>query len=372
MSRRLPGTPRIYLAITIEVEGAMKRGHWQGSKVLVRYLFWLLCAATAGCFTGDAYVQQEAPIPRELRMTTLPTYRIEPPDILLITMMTVVPKPPYRILPLDVLFVQVNGTPPDKPITGPITVEPDGRLNFGLDYGSVYVSGLTLDQAKQKIEEYLKKNVLKEAQVQVSLARSRALQQVQGDHIVRMDGTIGLGVYGSVYITGMTIDEARRAIEAHLSQYLLDPEVSLDIYAYNSKWYYLIEDRAGFGQTIMRLPITGRDTVLDALSMMGGTIFFASNRHVSLARPNGQDPNAMQIFPVNLPALVRGGSPATNYQLLPGDRLFVHANPLLTANNRLNQFLMPLERASGFTLLETGVISGVQGIGRAGGAGAVR
>lgn len=340
----------------------MTRGCRQGSRGWAKYLFWLFCIGTVGCFAGDAYIQQEAPIPRELRMTSLPPYVIEPPDILLITMMTVVPKPPYRIKPLDVLFVQVSGTLPDKPITGPVSVEPGGQVNFGLDYGSVQVAGLTLDEAKQKIEDYLKKNVLKEPRVQVSLARSRALQQVQGIHLVRMDGTLGLGVYGSVYITGMTLDQARRAIETHLSQYLLDPEVNVDVYAYNSKWYYLIQDRAGFGQSIFRLPITGRETVMDALSFMGGTFFLSSNRHVWLARPNGQDPTAMQMFPVNLPALVQGGSPATNYQLLPGDRLYVQANPLMTANNRLNQFIAPIERVMGFTLLGTGTVSSIEGL----------
>ena len=47
-----------------------------------------------------------------------------------------------------------------------------------------------------------------------------------------MDGTIGLGVYGSVYVTGMTLEQARLAIEMHLSQSLLEPEISLDVYAY--------------------------------------------------------------------------------------------------------------------------------------------
>jgi hypothetical protein len=160
----------------------------------------------------------------------------------------------------------------------------------------------------------------------------------------------------------MTLDAARKAIEAHLSEFVLQPEISLDVYSYNSKWYYLIYDRAGFGLTIIRLPITGRDTVLDALSNFGGTFFSSSDRHIWLARPNGQDPNNMQIFPVNLPALTRGGSPATNYQLMPGDRLYVAANPLIKANARLNQFLAPIEKALGFDLLANSTVSSTVGL----------
>jgi polysaccharide export outer membrane protein len=193
------------------------------------------------------------------------------------------------------------------------------------------------------------------------------MQQIQGDHLVRMDGTIGLGLYGGVFVAGMTIEQARRAIESHLSQFLQDPEISLDVYAYNSKWYYVILDRAGLGQTVYRLPITGRDTVLDAVSQVFGTGIVSSNRHFWLARPNGRDPNDMQIFPINWVALTQGGSPGTNYQLLPGDRVFVKANPFINLNNRLNQFFSPMERVLGFTLLGAATVSSVEAVGHPGG-----
>jgi hypothetical protein len=89
--------------------------------------------------------------------------------------------------------------------------------------------GMTIEEAQAAIQKHLLKT-LKETRVQVSLAQSRGLQQIQGDHLVRMDGTIGLGVYGSVFVTGMTLEQARRAIEMHLSQSLLAPEISLDVY----------------------------------------------------------------------------------------------------------------------------------------------
>jgi polysaccharide biosynthesis/export protein len=331
------------------VEGPMQDKLRQGSKIMVRCLLSVVCAVLVGCITDD--VQKDSPIPRELRLTTLPPYVIEPPDILIITTLSVVPRPPYRIRPLDILFIQVANTLPDKPISGLYTVEPDGRINFGVDYGSVELNGLTLDEAQKAIQDYLTKNALKNPRAQVSLSQSRGIQQIQGDHLVRMDGTIGLGVYGSVYVAGMTLDQARRAIEEYLSKDLVTPEISLDVFAYNSKWYYVIADRAGYGQTIVRLPITGRDTVLDAVSQMYGTLTVSSNKHVWLARPNGEDPNNMQIFPVNWPALTKGGSPGTNYQLLPGDRLYIQSNPFITANNRLSQFFAPIETAFGFTLL---------------------
>lgn len=295
-------------------------------------------------------------------MTTLPPYVIEPPDILIVSTLRVVPKPPYHVQPMDALFIKAPSTLQTKggEISGIYPIEPDGNINLGLDYGKVPVAGMTIEDAKQAVKDFLSKR-LKDPTVDVSLAQSRGMQQIQGDHLVRQDGTIGMGIYGSVYVTGMTLDEARRAIEAHLSQFVLQPEINLDVYSYNSKWYYVIQDRAGYGQTVIRFPITGRDTVLDALSNMYGIGFYNSNRHMWLARPNGQDPNSMQIFPINWPALTQGGSPATNYQLMPGDRLYVKSNPLLLANNRITQFLAPIERILGFELLATSAVSSTAG-----------
>jgi polysaccharide biosynthesis/export protein len=339
----------------------MKGQRRQGDRFLLLGLLCGLGVGSLGC-GSQMSGQPELNLPRELRMTTLPPYVIEPPDILIITTVRVIPKAPYHLQPLDALFVDVTGTPEGRPIHGIYSIDPDGTINLGLGYGAARVSGLTLDDAKVAVAKHLA-NVLTKPQVEVALAQSRGQQQIQGDHLVRMDGTIGLGVYGSVFVTGMTIDQARKAIEDHLSNFIQDPEISLDVYAYNSKWYYVIQDRAGFGQTMYRLPITGRDTVLDALSMVFGTYFMSSNRHVWLARPNGKDPNQMQVLPINMPALIQGGSPATNYQLMPGDRLYIQSNPLLAFNNRLNQVLMPIERMLGFTLLGTATVQSFQQIG---------
>ena len=73
----------------------------------------------------------------------------------------------------------------------------------------------------------------------------------------------------------MTIDEARveiaKVLHAHLDpsrrlfKDVLDG-LSVDVLAYNSRVYYIITDRLGFGVIVDRLPITGSETVLDALT----------------------------------------------------------------------------------------------------------
>ncbi len=330
-----------------------------GGRRLAAWIVWGLCAAGLGC-GGTTNRPQEAPIPRELRMTTLPPYVIEPSDILLVTTMRVIPKPPYHFQPMDSVQLQVTGTVVDKELNGLFPIEPGGTINLGVNYGTLRISGLTVEEAQKAMDKHMK-DYLRNFTVKVSLGQSRGMQSIQGPHIVRQDGTIGMGIYGSVYIAGMTIDDARRAVELHLSQFVLQPEINLDVYSYNTKWYYVIQDRAGYGQTIMRMPITGRETVLDALSMIYGTFYMSSNKHIWLARPNGQDPKEMQMFPVNWAAITQGGCPETNYQLMPGDRIFVQSNSLIKLNNRMTQFFAPFNNLFGFTLLGTSTVSTVVG-----------
>lgn len=342
----------------------MKHTRRYGIELLLPCLMGGICAAGLGCGGRGASCPQEAPLPRELRMTTHPPYHIEPPDILLITTLRVVPKPPYHVGPLDGLIIQAEGTVKEKEIWNMYIVDPSGNVNLGIGNGTVQVDGMTIEEAQDAVQNHLSK-ILKDVKVHVSLGQSRAMQQITGPHLVRQDGTVSMGNYGSVYIANMTIDDARKAIEDHLAQYVLKPEISLDVYVYNSKWYYLIMDRAGMGQTVLRMPITGRETVLDALSNMMGTWFLSSNRYMWLARPNGQDPTKFQIFPIDWPAITKGGSPFTNYQLLPGDRLYVQSNPYMRASIRINQFFSPLQNTMntlmGLTLLGNSGVAGIEG-----------
>ena len=122
-------------------------------------------------------------------------------------------------------------------------------------------------------------------------------------------------------------------VEKHLSQYLQDPQVSVDVFAYNSKVYYVIFDGAGYGVQVFRLPITGNETVLDAVSRVNGLAAVASKRRMWLARPSPANCGANQIMPIDWNAITQSASTATNYQIFPGDRIYVDSNWLIRLNN---------------------------------------
>ncbi len=292
-------------------------------------------------------------LPHELVKSTLPSYVIEPPDVLFLDAIRIIPKPPYHIEPLDVLLIQVAETLPNQPIAGRFPVSPDGTVNLGYSYGTVRVASMTLEAAAQNIQTHLRRT-LNNPQVAVALAQFRGVQQTRGDHLVQMDGTISLGSYGCVQVTGLTLAQAKRVVEKHLSNWLLDPEVSLRVACFKSKVYYVIIDGGWYGQQVFRLPITGNETVLDAISMINGLPPMSSTRKIWVARPTPATSCCYEILPVNWQVITQAGDTATNYQLFPGDRVYVKANCLVHYNHRPTQFLMPINNGLGTTLLGAG------------------
>jgi polysaccharide export outer membrane protein len=290
-------------------------------------------------------------VPRELDMVSLPPYVIEPPDILIITAIKIVPKPPHRIEPFDALLIRVANAYADQPIAEGFYVNPEGKIDLGPTYGQVSVVGLTIDEAQAAIRRHLAQLIV-DPIVSVSLAFSSGAQQIQGEHLVGPDGRVNLGTYGSVYIAGMTIDEARATIEQRLANFLEDPKVVLDVFAYNSKTYYVITQGAGSGDNVVEFPITGNETVLDAIANLGGISPVSSTR-IFIARPAPNGVGCEQILPVNWDEISRGASTATNYQLLPRDRLYIAEDPYIKFTTLVNKYIAPIERVFGFVSLGT-------------------
>jgi hypothetical protein len=85
--------------------------------------------------------------PRELRMESHPQYIVEPPDVLYIEALTILP---------------------NRPLLGERLVRQDGTISLGY-YGQVHVAGLTLLEIESKIRQHLKRYV-ENPQVYVDVA----------------------------------------------------------------------------------------------------------------------------------------------------------------------------------------------------------
>lgn len=300
--------------------------------------------------------------PREVQKVSLPAYIVEPPDILSIEMLKMIPLPPYHIDVYDVLQIRAAFALPDQPLDGFFMVEAEGVVILGPAYGSVRVVGMTLDEATVAIRQKLAE-ILKNPDASVQLARTANTQQLTGQYLVGPDGTVNLRSYGSVHVAGKTMMEIKLAVQEHLKQYFDSPEVSIDVLGYNSKVYYVITDGAGMGDNVRRLPITGNETVLDAVSAVGG-LSQLSSKEVWIARPAPAGFGCEQILPVDYVAMTRGGASATNYQIMPGDRVFIAEDNVVGLNNVIGKFTAPIERLLGISSLGSSTVRGYQTLGR--------
>jgi polysaccharide export outer membrane protein len=191
-------------------------------------------------------------------------------------------------------------------------------------------------------------------------------QPIRGQHLIRPDGTISLGIYGSVHVAGLTLDQARAVVGQVFAQRIkdFDPRnLDVDVLAYNSKVYYVITDGAGYGEQVYRVPVTGSETVLDAIAQINGLPPVASKRKIWIARRTPGDGGPGHVLPVDWKGITQGGITATNYQVLPGDRIYVKADCLMRIDTALAKFLSPIQRVLGVTLLGGATVSSVSGAG---------
>jgi protein involved in polysaccharide export with SLBB domain len=299
------------------------------------------------------------PLPTELAPSAHAPHRVAAPDILLIEALRLVPRGPYKLEPMEFLQIEATDSLPGQPIKGVFIVSPEGRINLGYSYAPIMVGGLTIEAAQEAIRAYLATIIAgfrnRTAAVSVNLVQMRGMQNVRGEHLVRPDGTIHLGMYGSVFVAGMTVGQVKCVIEKHLSAYLIDPQVSVDVKAYNSRKIYIIADGAGLGQHVIALPATGNETVLDAISRLQGgnkqIPEWCSTKKIWVARPSPSGAPCSTVLPVDWRAITEAGRTETNYQLFPGDRIYISGDPCITAYNYIDKFLAPIQRVLDFALI---------------------
>ncbi len=203
----------------------------------------------------------------------------------------------YVVEPPDLLIVEVLDALPGRPISGERLVRPDGKISLGF-YGDVYVAGLTVPEVKAKVVRHLQKYL--------------------------EDESLGL-VIRDEDKDDPVIDP--RTKKPKLSDPKDSDRVFVDVTAYNSKNYYVQ------GEVLVpgKLPVTGMETILDAINYAGGMSTQADHNGVVLYRqpPKG---GPLKALHVDIDQITMGDDLSTNYQLLPGDRLVVPRNANVKAD----------------------------------------
>jgi polysaccharide export outer membrane protein len=266
----------------------------------------------------------------------------------------------------DSHFAAHDGAPP-------IAVPPPGAVPRELE--KITLPPYVIEAPDQLLIEVVQQSQVTEKDektglVKTSLAVDRLpVQPVSGPFQVRLDGTVSLGIWGSVPVSGLTLEQASDAIRKQIIQSpvlryygtKIESIVAIvDVIAYNSKRYYVIFDQGGFGETVYPFPVTGSETVLDALSNVYGLHDVASKRNIWVARRTPHPGQPWQILPVDWIGITQHGITVTNYQIMPGDRIYVKAQKLVLIDRTLTRVFAPIERVLGITLLGTNVINTIK------------
>lgn len=143
--------------------------------------------------------------------------------------------------------------------------------------------------------------------------------RLPGDQPVLPDGTINLGRYGHLIVAGKTVPEIEAMVRAAVSAQTKDAGfISVRLVSRVSKVFYVVGEVNSPGA----FQLQGRETVLDALMVAGGLNDRASPDKIILSRPT--NPGCCRVvLPVCYRNIVQLGDTTTNYQIAPGDRIFV-------------------------------------------------
>jgi len=106
---------------------------------------------------------------------------------------------------------------------------------------------------------------------------------------------------------------------------------------------------------VSRFPVTGNETVLDAIAQING-LSRLSSKDVWIARPAPSGVGCDQLLPVDIEAIMKGGATATNYQILPGDRVFIAQDHMIAFSGLVEKWTAPFERIFGFALLGSSTV----------------
>ncbi|EMI28434.1 MULTISPECIES: polysaccharide biosynthesis/export family protein [Rhodopirellula] len=180
--------------------------------------------------------------------------------------------------------------------------------------------------------------------------------RLPADQVVLADGTLDLGPYGRVIVAGRDLEQAESLIEQQIAYQIRQQESDCKQFANeqaasekgseSNRPEPLPEDCDAIAVNVRLLepvdrfyvlgevnapgayPLSGSETVLDAIVSAGGLTSSANPCQILLARPT--DPCECRVtLPVCYREIVQMGNTATNYQIQPGDRVFVASRSCL-------------------------------------------
>ena len=139
--------------------------------------------------------------------------------------------------------------------------------------------------------------------------------------IVRPDGRVSFPLVGEIHVTGMTVAEFTEVLRMGLSQYIIQPDVSVNIVQLGGVRVYVFGEVARPGA----YELTKENRIIDAIGAAGSFTWDTAKKKIFLIHPAQKD----KPIAINLNKMLQTGDMTENYEMHEGDILY------LTKNDRL-------------------------------------
>ena len=148
--------------------------------------------------------------------------------------------------------------------------------------------------------------------LRISVWREQDLSGVKG---VRPDGKITIPLVGDLQASGLTPDRLTAQIKQALSEFVKQPDISVEVIQVNSKSYSITGgvNRPG------RYPLAVAKTVFEAINDAGGFRDFADQKHIKILRKG----KAGKPIEFSYKEFVSGKHPEKNITLENGDTILI-------------------------------------------------
>lgn len=155
--------------------------------------------------------------------------------------------------------------------------------------------------------------------LKISIRSHELEDDIDQIYLLAPDGRVDLGRFGRVYLAGLTVEQARDAIEKKLADKLESARAKAEVASSNSKKVYVIVKSHGDTARITGLPCMRESSVLQAVfAAKTGNIEDVVHVHRPLRGKKQEDQRE-----IDLKGLILRADLATNYGLLPGDRVII-------------------------------------------------
>ncbi|MFM2096163.1 MAG: hypothetical protein RIS70_3287 [Planctomycetota bacterium] len=233
----------------------------------------------------------------------------------------------------------------DKDLDRSVTIQPDGTITLRL-LNQVPAAGRTVDELRKDIEQRYKEFYNDPAITVTPLKDNTQLKDLlsairvnfgnlaQGQFVtVTPDGTIQLVGLGSVYLQGLTLDEAKREIDERYRSLVGDGLDATPVLVERAPRYvFVVGEVRSPGQFVLQ----GPTTISQAIALAGGWNVGANLRQIVVFRRN--DDWRLMATRIDLSGALFGERPcpADEIFLRDSDVVLLPKSPLLRTDDWIN------------------------------------